>query len=105
MNKQIFEEILAQYASCEPKIFLELHCYKPENHDDYINSDEDGDVLRARGTIELMDGNNIRVLIPHNTDVKVAARQLKKVAKWLKDSPELIELANIELPNEDDLPF
>lgn len=45
---------------------------------------EDDDALQAGHTVELMQGATVRVLIPRDADTKVAARQTKKLAKWLK---------------------
>ena len=55
-----------------------------------MRPDEDGDCLHASPTIELMYGAAVRVLIPGDTDRTVAIRQLKKLAKWLKKNPNLM---------------
>ncbi len=58
-----------------------------------MRPDEDGDCLHASATIELMYGAAVRVLIPGDTDRTVAIRQLKKLAKWLKKNPGLMDYA------------
>ena len=68
----------------------------PESNDDYMRPDVDGDVLIAKQTIELMNGSNVRVLIPYNADAKVVVLQMKKLAKWLKLNPDFIKLAKPE---------
>jgi hypothetical protein len=105
MNKQFCDKI-AHYASREPKQFLQLDSfYMPDGGDDVMHPDKDGDALLALETIELMRCCHVRVLIPDNIDVKVAVRQLKKVAKWLKRKPDLLEYAKPKVePNSDCAP-
>ena len=94
MNKQQFCDKLAHYASREPKKFLQIDgFYLPEGGDDFLRPDKDGDCMHGTATIELMQGTYVRVLIPYETNAKVAARQLKKMTKWLKKRPDLMELA------------
>ncbi len=96
-EKQVFGEKLAQYASRKPKHFLQLDgFYMPDGGDSVMRPDDDGDAITASGTMELMHGATTRVLIPHDTDVRVAARQLKKLAKWLKRKPRLMDYAQPE---------
>ena len=47
----------------------------------------------AKRTVELMRGGSVRVLIPENTDVEIAVRQIGKIAAWLKCKPELMKKA------------
>jgi len=74
-------------------------------------ADVDGDAFSAHGTVELMHGASVRVLIPRGTDARVASRQLKKLAEWFERKPdELLKLAwqipEDEQPSiEDDIPF
>lgn len=110
MNKKLFCDTLAHYASLEPKRFLQLDGhYIPNGGDDGFHPDEDGDDYHASSTVELMEGATVRVLIPFDTDVMVAVRQLKKIAKWLKKRPELIEYARPDIEPEqiidDEIPF
>ncbi len=109
MDKTLFGNKLAHYASREPKHFLQLDGnYLPRGGDDEMRPDCDGDAVSAGGTVELMYGATVRVLIPHDGDVLVAVRQLKKLAKWLKRNPSLFDLAKpaAEQPCMDcDIPF
>ena len=94
MDKTLLGNKLAHYASREPKYFLQLDGhYLPRGGDDEMRPDCDGDAVSASGTVELMYGATVRVLIPHDGDVLVAVRQLKKLAKWLKRDPSLFDLA------------
>ena len=58
-------------------------------------SDKDGDFLTADGceTYTDMRGTELRVLISEGYPPRVAARQLMKLAKWLKKSPQLMDRA------------
>ncbi len=108
MDKAIFANKLAHYASRKPKHFLQLDGYYMPDGDDMHCPDDDGDAVVADGTVELMNGADVRVLIPHDGDVLVAVRQLKKIAKWLKREPSLFDLAKPrEYPvyGKDDIPF
>ena len=55
------------------------------------------------GTIELMHGASVRVLIPHDAKPKEAVRQLKKIAKWLNKDTDLFDLAK-PIPKDPDEP-
>lgn len=109
MDRTLFGNTLAHYSSREPKHFLQLDGhYLPRGGDDVLRPDSDGDAVSAAGTVELMYGATVRVLIPHDADVLVAARQLKKLAKWLKRKPSLLELAKPpakQLSDDSDIPF
>ena len=92
MKNKIFCDKLAHYANREPKNFLQMDgFYMPEGGDSDMHPDKDGDVLEASSTVELMLGSSVRVLIPYDTDLKAALRQMKKLTKWLKHRPDLIE--------------
>ena len=102
MNKQQFCDKLAHYASREPKKFLQLDGFhKPEGFDEAMRGFEGDELYSAGGTVELMKGASVRILIPYDTDIKVAIRQIKRMARWLKKNPELIEHAKPE-PEEFD---
>ncbi len=108
MNKALFGEKLAHYAKREPKHFLQLDgFYLPHGGDDLMRPDDDGDAICAQGTVELMHGATVRILIPGDADPKVAARQLKKLAKWFKRKPSLLDFGKTPLKTipKDDLPF
>ncbi len=91
-EQQLFGEKLAHYATRTPKRFLQLDGhYMPHGGDSVMHPDEDGDVFMALGTVELMHGSTVRVLIPHDADPKVVTRELKKMAKWFKHNPQLLE--------------
>ena len=109
MDKTLFRNKLAHYASREPKHFLQLDGnYLPRGGDDMMRPDCDGDAFIADGTVELMHGATVRVLIPHDGNVLVAVRQLKKLAKWLKRDPSLFDLAKPEVEQpygNSDIPF
>lgn len=79
----------------------------PHGGDDMMHPDDEGDCVSAMGTVELMHGATVRVLIPHDADPRVAARQLKKLAKWFKRKPELMDFAQPKPEQNwnDDLPF
>lgn len=94
MNKDLFAEKIAHYARREPKYFLQLDGhYLPHGGDEYTRTDADGDAVTADATVELMHGSTVRVLIPHDADPRVAARQLKKISKWFKCNPNLLDCA------------
>lgn len=94
MDMKLFGEKLAVYATREPKHFLQLDAnYMPEGGHSLVDADEDGDAIIAEGTVELMIGATVRVLIPADSDAKVVVRQLKKIAKWVKHSPDLLKFA------------
>jgi len=99
MNKKQFCDKLAHYAAREPKQFLQLDGFhKPKDCEGLMRGLEGDDLYMAGGTVELMRGASVRILIPYDTDVKVAIRQIKRMARWLKNNPELIEYAK---PNAD----
>ena len=111
MDKALFGNTLAHYASREPKQFLQMDGhYMPRGGDDQMRPDGDGDAVTAFGTVELMYGATVRVLIPHDSDPIVAARQLKKLSKWLKSKPSLLDYAQpksqaTQPDFDDDIPF
>jgi hypothetical protein len=111
MDKALFGNTLAHYATREPKLFLQMDGhYMPRGGDDQMRPDGDGDAVTANGTFELMHGATVRVLIPGDSDPIVAARQLKKLAKWLKSKPSLLDYAQarstISQPDfDDEIPF
>lgn len=111
MNKALFGNTLARYASCEPMHFLQLvGYYVPGEGNDCMRPDRDGDVIEASRTVELMHGRSVRALIPYDADPIMAARQLKKLAKWLKNEPRLLDDAKpratpSETPPDIDIPF
>jgi hypothetical protein len=94
-SQRLFGEKLAHYAQRKPSHFLQLDgFYLPNGGDDFMQPDEDGDCLHGSGTVELMTGTpSVRVLVTFGTDRHVAVRQLKKLAKWLKKHPDLMEYA------------
>ena len=110
MKNKLFGEKLAHYASKEPKHFLQMDgYYDSEVYDELMHPDLEGDAFIAQGTVELMDGATVRILIPYHTDPTVAARQIKKMAKWLRKKPSLIDFAKPEPekapPCDSDFPF
>ena len=89
-----FAKKLAHYATRDPKRFLQMDGFQVKGDgDDIMRPDKDGDCLFSIGTTELMAGATVRVLIPEETDPKVAIRHLKKFTKWLKKSPDLMDFA------------
>ena len=91
MNKTIYDNKLAHYASREPRSFLQLDAfYLPHNDDPDLDADKDGDALMGGATIELMNGASVRVLLPHNADPKVVVRQLKKITKEFNQHPDFL---------------
>jgi len=108
MNTKLFGEKLAHYALKEPKHFLQLDGHHvPGGLDDGMGVDEDGDTVTAQGTVELMRGATVRILISEGTNPKVAVRQLKKLTKWFKRNPQMIDYAKPKSapPAGDDVPF
>ena len=93
-TRSIFADKLSHYTRRDPKCFLQLDGFHVTHEgDDVMRPDEDGDCLNATQTIELMCGATVRVLIPGDTDHRGAIRQLKKLAKWLKNNPDLMDYA------------
>jgi adenine C2-methylase RlmN of 23S rRNA A2503 and tRNA A37 len=115
MKTQQFCNKLANYASKEPKVFLQLdgHYLPEESNNGNDRHDADGDEMKVKSTVELMEGSTVRILIPFDTDINVAVRQMKKLAKWLKRNPKFMDLINPNMTNqsngyddfEDDIPF
>ena len=107
MDRKLFCEKLAHYASREPKHFLQLDGHHvPLGYDDLMRVDEDGDAVTAQGTVELMHGATVRILIPYGTDPRLAVRQLRKLAKWLELNPQLMNYAQPKFaPTEEDILF
>ena len=103
---ELFCQKLGHYAGTPPKHFLQLDAFYCAGPDDVMHPDAEGDSLTASGTVELMHGADVRVLIPHGADPKVAVRQLKKLAKWLQRNPDLFEAAQPEPGlDENECPF
>ena len=109
MNKKLFCGKLAHYAAREPKQFLQLDGFhNPGDMDLAMHGLEGDDLYQSGGTVELMRGSSVRILIPYDTDVKVAVRQIKRMARWLKKKPQLMEFAKPESePDQydDEIPF
>jgi hypothetical protein len=54
-------------------------------------TDADGDVLIARKDVAILINGNIsepQVLIPLQSDLRAVARQLKKIADWVEETPD-----------------
>lgn len=94
--KKAFGEKLAHYATRPPKQFLQLDAFYIEDYDAVMPPDKDGDAIMTGGTVELMYGSCVRVLIPYDTDRRMAVRQLRKIAKHLDDNPFIMK--NLEMP-------
>ncbi len=110
MDKKLFCARLAEYAAKDPKRFLQLDGeYRPGWGGDDCDppADEDGDWVSAGGTVELIDGATVRILIPDGADLTIVIRQLKKLRKWLKQDPNLMRLAKPrpEVEYRDDIIF
>jgi len=104
MTSRIFADRLAHYSTHEPKHFLRMDGnYWPGVCDRLNPTDSDGDCLQAGPTVELMYGATVRVLIPADADRDAAVRLLKKLARWLKHSPDLMQYA--EPVPETGIPF
>ena len=94
MDKALFGNTLARYATCEPNHFLQLDGYNlPDGGNECTRPDADGDVIESRATVELMAGSSVKALIPHDANPFVAARELKKFERWLENEPRLLERA------------
>ncbi len=108
---------LAEYEKCMPSHCLLLEAiYEPEGLSELWPADEDGDCLRAEGTVELLRGPGVRVLIPHGTEYDDAVRQLGKLLKWMEKYPtSLMSLVrpwprdpndeSVSFPGDENLPF
>ena len=83
---------IAECINFYPGQYLRLEGYLNPVHS---SADKDGDYLTAEGckTYTDMCGNPLRVLISKGYPPRVAARQLMKLAKWLKKSPQLMDRA------------
>ena len=110
MAEDLFGKKLAQYARKQPKHFLQIDGFNyAEEFDEDVPLDAEGDSIRAQSTVELMQGATVRVFIPYEADPVIAARLMKKIAKWLKKQPELLEFGKPEPEknplHDDDIPF
>ena len=77
-----------------PGLYLKLDAFSEQTS---VAHDKDGDTFRSAGSREYtnMCGVPLRVLICASVNPFVAARQLMKLAKWLKKSPELLDRADL----------
>ncbi len=88
IRKNVIDKKLSDYATQEPQIFLEYCASQVDfKSDEDIYVDEDGDLLIAQATVELLEGYGIRVLIPEYTSPIIAVRQLEKIVLRLKNDP------------------
>ena len=74
MDRRLFCEKLAHYASREPRHFLQLDAHHLNGYDDEMRPDEHGEALTASGTVELMHGASVRVLIQSDRVEREAPR-------------------------------
>jgi hypothetical protein len=110
-NQRLFAEKIAHYAQRRPKHFLQIDgIFAAGRYDEQTPIDIEGDFIEASKTVELMNGSDVRVLIPDGTNPKVAIRHLKKMAKLLKVNPKLMDYAKPDLEDtqayeDNDIPF
>ena len=92
MDKNLFAKLIANYATHEPKHFLQMDAH-------YIESgagagmypDCDGDCLSIARSVELMHGATTRVLVPLYTNADVVVRQLEKISKMLRRNAAMLK--------------
>jgi len=75
--------LLSKYATKEPKAFHQLDA-RMNMQGEAMAGDSDGDAICSLDTTELMDGTDVRVLIPATTSQKDAIRLLKKMIQWME---------------------
>jgi len=106
INKPVNGNKLAHCAASKRKSFLQIDAFYTTYKDDCMLPDKDGDVLIiGGGTIELMYGANVRVLIPFGADKKVALRQLRKITKRLSKDSDLFSFAEPIQAEANQIPF
>ena len=79
-------DLLDHYTNRKPKFFHQFDGFlRQEGGYQCLGTpDDDGDMLMAGATHELMDGADVRVLIPITTTHYAAERLLQKIIDWLQ---------------------
>ena len=85
-KQKLKEQLLEKYARKEPNTFYQFDGWADEPPgDSFMIPDEEGDVVMATETQELMSScPNVRVLVLPGTDGEQASRLLKKIAGWIE---------------------
>jgi hypothetical protein len=73
-------ELLAHYATREPKHFYQFDNWLEKHHDDAI----EGPMSVVGGTWELMRGSDVRVLIPDGVTSTEAVAMLRQIIDWIE---------------------
>ena len=74
-------DTLLHYCGQEPKIFIQYDGFTNVEPDAVMRPDADKDSIWRVGTIELMQGSSVRVLIEPDTPEEVILRVLQKITK------------------------
>lgn len=87
------KEKLKHYAGKELNSFIQFDgwYFEDKQGDSNFKPDSDGDCLSGRETFELMNGADVRILIPENTPRDIAIRLIGKIARWIETSGLLHE--------------
>ncbi len=82
--EEIKDMLLEHYATKSPSYFLQYDAIARKRVHPYSRDelDEDGELVNARPTYELMNGADVRVLIREGTDKRTAVRLLWKIPAW-----------------------
>ena len=85
-KQKLKEQLLEKYAQKEPNRFYQFDGWADQPPgDSFMIPDEEGDVMMATETEELMiTCPDVRVLVLPGTDGEQASRLLKKIAGWIE---------------------
>ncbi len=87
MEKSKRSELIAKYTDKPVTRYTQFDGFIDAKEDCVMHPDEDGDVLMAGVTYELMRfDDGVRVLIPDGIEPAAAARSLAKIADWVERS-------------------
>jgi len=86
-------ECLAKYSERKPKLFLQIDCWGPKATGDCMcDPSSTGKGMTSVSTWELMHSSPVRILIADDyTDHKLLADLLTEAARWLRESPKLLD--------------
>jgi hypothetical protein len=78
--------LLLKYACREPRRFIQHDAFfPPDDSDDLVRPDEDGDCILSGRTTELMGSPfSVRVLVEPQADPGMVARMLRKIAGYIE---------------------
>jgi hypothetical protein len=99
-------KLLAHYTDKDPRAFHQFDGWR--HGDAVVGCDENGHGATAGKTWELMQGSNVRVLIPLDTPAADAVILLRKITSWI-ECGALREIEEMSLDDRemslDDTPF